>query len=104
VSSQKTNELCIRIRQLHDTHCEAALNSGNWCLLAAHDEDTGLSISLFLGDRGFRLNGYIDSQNNSFPVSIHEMSLLDITVGAWCAMSVTRITGLVLSNTTRLLR
>jgi len=67
VSSQKTNELYIRIRQLHDTHCEAALNSGNWCLLAVHDEVTGLSIALFLGDRRFRLNGYIDSQNNSSP-------------------------------------
>ena len=78
MSSHKTNEFCIRIQELHDTHCEAALNSGNWCLLSVHDEGTGLSIVLFRGDRRFRLNGYIDSQNNSFPMSIHEVSLLDL--------------------------
>jgi len=37
-------------------------------------------------------------------MSVHEVSLLDVTVGVWCAMSATRITEPVLSNTTRLLR
>ena len=57
MSSRKTNDYYIRIQQLHDTHCEAILNSGNWCLLGVHEEDVGLSIALFRGDNRFHLNG-----------------------------------------------
>jgi hypothetical protein len=104
VNSKKTNEYCIRIQQIHDTHREATLNSGNLCLLRVHDKDAGLSIALFRGDNYFRLIGYINSHNSSFPTSIDEVSLLDVTIGVWCSMSAIRITGLVIFNTTRLLR
>jgi hypothetical protein len=88
MSSQKTNEFCIRI-QLRDTHCEAALNSGNWCFLSVHDEGTGLNIALFLGDSRLRLNGYTDSQNKGFPTSIHEVSLLDLIFIGSCVILIT---------------
>jgi hypothetical protein len=58
-----------------------------------HDEKNDSAFVLFRFKTWFELSGFLNSQNNRFPLLIHEVPLHDVAVGVWCAISATTITG-----------
>jgi hypothetical protein len=43
----------------------------------------------------FHLCGHVTSHDDKFPALIDEVTLQDLKNGVWCAMSATKITGLI---------
>jgi hypothetical protein len=81
--------------KLYNTDHEAGLNFMNWYLYTDHAEEIDPTLGLLSHKAGFHLGEYVSSQNNRFPVLIHEVLLHDIMVGVWWAVRVTRITGFI---------
>jgi hypothetical protein len=71
---------------------------GNWYFHGAHYGETDPTFTLLSTEAWCELIGFINSQNNRFPVLIPKISLHN-DKHMWCAPNETRITGPIFSET-----
>jgi hypothetical protein len=68
----------------------------NWCLHGVYAGQVDSILVLFSGEASFHFAEYVNSKSNRYwyaenHILVHRLSLLDVMVGVWCAMSTMKI-------------
>jgi hypothetical protein len=88
------------VPEIKPVHYEKRVKFCNWFISHVHDGLLDPKLTTFTDEADFNLSGYVTSQNNRYrssenPQALIQLPLHNQKIGVWCAISATRITGLI---------